>query len=79
MALERLHLLGLLLVLMVVTHEVQAAMGEQQAHLVGRGVAKARCLVGHDLGADDDVPEHQNLVGAVLELGLLVGVVDPKR
>ena len=73
-ALERLHLLSLASILVVVAHEVQAAVRQQETHLVGRIVAKLRSLLGHNRGADDEVAHHEGL--AVLHV---VGVVDVER
>ena len=48
---------------MVIPQQVQHAMHEHQAALVGRAIAKAGGLTGNDLRGQDDIAELERLVG----------------
>ena len=57
LALARLHLFGLVVVDVVVAHQVQKAVDEQEAHLRLEGVPERGALTLCDVGRDDDVSE----------------------
>ena len=48
---------------MVIPQQVQHAVYEHQAALVGRAIAKAGGLTGNDLRGQDDIAELERLVG----------------
>ena len=58
-----LHDLGLIVLDMVVTQQVQHAVHEHQSALIGGAVAKAGRLAGNDLRGQDDIAELERLVG----------------
>ena len=71
-----LHDLGLVVLNVVIAQQVQHAMHEHQAALVGRAIAKAGGLTGNDLRGQDDIAELERLVGGNI---LIKGRVAFKR
>ena len=58
-----LHDLGLIVLDVVVTQQVQHSVHEHQSALIGGAVAKAGGLAGNDLRGQDNIAELERLVG----------------